>query len=231
MKTKIPPTLKVHYPKFKAAIKLIEEKGMKVSPAFLAAGYKKSYALRAGSEKNLRPIIKSAQENFVDRFMANAEKIGLTAEKTSAVLNTIVDTGDEQAKIGAIREHHKVILTTLAISARAKSPLSGMTLNHFSLPSSNAREEDWKSAAIEAQREESAAASSLGADAPGGPSAEEGAAAIDASRRQPKAPRSIIHTAKYKAGRSQAIKRGHATRKRNARKLAQERRDRARSSR
>ena len=127
-------------------------------------------------------------------------------------------------RLGAVKEHHSVILKSMAISARSKNPRILVNTNNFTIPGS--REDDaWKARAIEAQAEEVRAAKDL----------EAGLAAERAGHSAPdpappaRSPKRVgVQPAKWKAGRSAAIKRGHATRKRNAAKRADTKRAMAR---
>lgn len=141
--------------RLKAAAELIRKTGMKVSKAMRAVGYSEA-TIRSGNPTHR--TLRHAQEHFVNRFANNAEKIGLTPERTTRTLEQIEREGTNFERLGAVKEYHQVILKSQAlalISARNGKSSPSINLN-FILPASNAHatDESWKAAAIEAQTAE-----------------------------------------------------------------------------
>lgn len=156
------PAPKINH-RLEAAIALIKN-GSPVSRALRAAGYSPKTAIRSASQRSeiTNGKLRGAQKEFIERFSARAESIGLTPEFSATSLKQIADSPKNLDKISAIREFDNVMLKSMLIGLhRAKIAAPNSALNLFILPSTMSQSEDWKLSAIEAQRIESENAAEL----------------------------------------------------------------------
>lgn len=147
-------------PRLKIATELIRRTGMPATRAMLAAGYSLNTARsNLPKRKSTYAALQKAKQDFIDRYLATAEKIGLTPERTAAELHKIVDVSrSDKDRINAIREHHSVVLKSMIIDSHRSRATGGVPFsveNVFIVPQ-NLEAENWETRAIEAQTVERA---------------------------------------------------------------------------
>ena len=147
----MPPQGRRYDPRLKIATALIKKTGMPISKALSTAGYSQSVAKRGGTVSlNMRREIQQAQDSYVATYLKKCTASdGLTAEKTAAVINRVVDEGDFDQKMSAIGQHLKVILRrsdTMLDHSQQR-----ITINQNFVVPQMSTENDWKGKPIETE--------------------------------------------------------------------------------